>query len=278
MAHPQIAVFASLADGGARATRSIEGQATLLGRTMHAIDYDEVNDEIVVPQQFGQAILTFSGGAHGEEKPIRVLQGSLTQLASPSQLAVDPVNDELFVPEDGKILVFPRTAHGNVAPIRVLQGPDTQLGARSIAVDPVHDLIVIAGQGRRGGTRQSHLLIFNRTDEGNVSPRAVISGPKTGLTSLKNVRILPSKGWILVAQDGVQDNQGVVLDPDVGSFVAVFSIHDHGNVAPRWTIGGPDGRLRKPRGLALDPENKTVIISDKFLNAVLTYSLPEMYE
>ncbi len=62
------------------------------------------------------------------------------------------------------------------------------------------------------------------------------------------------------------------------SYVAVFSIHDQGDVAPRWTIGGPDGTLQKPRGIDLDPENKTVIISDKYLNAVLTYSLPEMYE
>ena len=33
----------------------------MLGRTMHGIDYDEVRDEIVVPQQFGQAILIFKG-------------------------------------------------------------------------------------------------------------------------------------------------------------------------------------------------------------------------
>ncbi|MDA2934422.1 hypothetical protein MYX82_08765 [Acidobacteria bacterium AH-259-D05] len=280
MAHPQIAVFARMADGGAKATRAIEGQGTLLGRTMHGIDYDEVNDEIVVPQQFGQAILTFSGGANGEEKPIRVIQGSLTQLKAPDRLAVDPVNDEIFIPEGDKILVFPRKAHGNVAPIRVIQGPDTQLGARSMAVDPVNDLLVVAGDQRRGERGQGHLLIFNRTDAGNVKPRAVISGPKTLLTSVRNVRVYPPNGWILVAEDGVQSNQGGNRDQDAGiaSFVAVFSIHDNGNVAPRWTIGGPDGRLRKPRGIALDPENKAVIISDKYLNAVLTYSLPEMYE
>ena len=33
-----------------------------------------------------------------------------------------------------------------------------------------------------------------------------------------------------------------------------------------------------PRGLTLDPKKKTVIISDKYLNAVLTFSLPEIYD
>ena len=32
-----------------------------------------------------------------------------------------------------------------------------------------------------------------------------------------------------------------------------------------------------PRGLTLDPKKKTVIVGDKYLNAVLTFSLPELY-
>ena len=43
----------------------------MLGRTMHGIDYDEIHDEIVVPQQFGQAILVFKGSTRGEAPPIQ---------------------------------------------------------------------------------------------------------------------------------------------------------------------------------------------------------------
>ena len=193
-----------MADGGAKTTRAIEGQGTLLGRTMHAIDYDPIHDEIVVPQQFGQAILTFRGGADGEEAPIRVIQGSRTQLRAPDRLAVDPINSEIIVQEGDKILVYPREANGNVAPIRVLEGPDTQLGAAAVAVDPVHDLLIVASR--------TALFIFNRTDAGNVKPKAVISGPETLLTSTRNVRVYPSKGWILVTTDGRQ-GQGVDLPP-----------------------------------------------------------------
>ena len=71
----------------------------MLGRTMHGIDYDHLHDEIVVPQQFGQAILIFKGSARGEEPPVRVIQGSKTRLIAMDRLAVDPYNDEIYVPE-----------------------------------------------------------------------------------------------------------------------------------------------------------------------------------
>ena len=253
---------------------------------MHAIEYDEIHDEIVAPQQFAQAILTFRGAASGEEPPIRVIQGNLTQLKRPDRLAIDPVNNEILVPSGDRVLVFPRSAHGNVQPVRVLMGPDTQLGASAVAVDPVNNLLVVAGsrRGARGqGTRSSnddedggqrspsHLLVFKRTAEGNARPLRVITGPKTLLVNTKNVRVHPPTGFILIARDGTEGPEDGI------SFVGVWSIHDDGDVAPRWTIGGPGGMLSKPRGLDLDPANETVIISDKDLNGAVTYHVPEIF-
>jgi hypothetical protein len=82
-----------MADGGARPVRTIEGQKSLLGRTMHAISYNEVRDEFVVPQQFGQAILTFRGDSAGEAVPLRVIQGAQTGLIEPDRLAIDAVHN-----------------------------------------------------------------------------------------------------------------------------------------------------------------------------------------
>lgn len=56
---------------------------------MHGITYDPVHDEFTVPQQFGQAILTYRGAANGEERPIRIIQGPHTQLDAPEHLDVD---------------------------------------------------------------------------------------------------------------------------------------------------------------------------------------------
>jgi hypothetical protein len=272
VAHPQIAVFARLADGGAKPVRKIEGQKTMLGRTMHSIVYDERHDEFVVPQQFGQAILTFRGGADGEEAPIRVIQGSLTELRNPDRLAVDPVHDEIFVPQGNQVLVFARAAKGNVAPIRILRGPDTKLGANALAVDPVHDLLIVGG--RTGG--ESHLLIFNRTAEGNAKPKAVIGGPKSGLAHISGpFAVYPARNEIVVSVRGSGSESNEMATDDC--FVGVWSTEDNGDVPPRWTIGGPKGVLRMVRGVDLDPKNKSVIVTDKRLNAVLTFYFPEMF-
>ena len=59
------------------------------------------------------------------------------------------------------------------------------------------------------------------------------------------------------------------------AYVGVWSEDDSGDVAPRWTIA--KGHLYMPRGLTLDPKKKTVIVSDKYMNSVMTFSLPELY-
>lgn len=245
---------------------------------MHSIAYDEVHDEFYVPVPFPQAILTFRGGANGEEAPIRIIQGPLTQLESPNRLAVDPVHNEIFVPEGSKILVYPRDANGDVAPLRVLQGPDTQLGASAVAVDPLHNVLVVAGQGpgrteaTGGGGR---FLIFNRTDQGNVKPKGVIGGPKSGFQSLSGpFTLYPPKGWIIAGDRGPGTASEMASDE---SYVGVWSINDNGDVPPRWRIGGPKGFFQMPRGIAVNPKHKELMVSDKRHNGVLTFSFPELF-
>ena len=80
MNHPQIAVFARSAGENTPYLRSIEGQKSLLGRTMHDLAFDEIHDEIVVTSALAQGILTFRGAANGEEAPIRFIQGDKTRI------------------------------------------------------------------------------------------------------------------------------------------------------------------------------------------------------
>ena len=97
--------------------------------------------------------------------------------------------------------------------------------------------------------------------------------------------LYPPTGKILVIARGARDDRGgneMAASPDAlasaTAYVGVWSIDDSGDVPPQWTIAGPNGMLRQGRGVTLDPENKTVIISDKYLNGVLTYSFPELFE
>jgi hypothetical protein len=255
-------VFARLADGQADRVGAIEGQKTQLGRTMHGMGYDPVNDEIVVPQQFGQSILVFKGGDYGEKPPLRVIQGSKTRMTALDRVAVDHVNGEYYVPEGGEILVFDRESNGNVAPKRILSGPNTGFAAaRAIAIDPVRNLLIVVGSGR-APNRGTLIAMFPRTASGDARPLRVI----TGLAGSQNTTVDPDRGLIFVVQLG--ENTG---------YVGVWGVEDSGNVPPRFVIGGPNGTLFDPRGLALDVKHQSVLVSDKQLNAVLTYHVPEIF-
>jgi hypothetical protein len=80
----------------------------------------------------------------------------------------------------------------------------------------------------------------------------------------------PARGLVFVAvvAEGRYDQK---------DYIGVWSVQDHGEVPPLWTIGGPEGILRDVRGITLDPTNKSVIVSDKTLNAVLTFHVPEVF-
>ena len=273
MAHPQIAAFSRLAKENTQPTRLLAGQKTLLARTMHDIAYDAIHDEFVVTNPFAQAVLTFRGGAEGEEPPLRVIQGPSTMMDGPDRLGIDPVNNEIYIPESDRVMVYPREANGDTAPIRVLRGPDTMLrNTGGVTIDPVHDLLIVGIQHRGGTSPPGALLIYDRTANGNVKPKAVISGPKTRIIRINQLRVYPPKGWIIAAQPGLSAEQ----EPE-DVFIGVWSINDNGDVPPRWTIGGPMSTLKKPRGVALDPKNKELIVADMRLNSVLTYYFPEIF-
>ena len=182
---------------------------------MHGLTYDEIHDEFTVPQQFAQAILTFQGGANGETAPLRVIQGSKTRLEAPDRVAVDAVNNEIYVPEGDKILVYDRMANGNVKPKMTIRGPRAMGGP--FAIYPPKKLI----------------LATNRPG-----------------------------GEVLAGDD---------------SYLGAWSYEKSSDGAPLWTIGGPHGVLQMPRGVTLDVKNKSIIASDKRLNSVLTFHLPEMF-
>ena len=246
-------------------TRKLEGQLTRLGRTVHDFAYDPIHDEIVTGSPFAQGILTFRGGADGEEPPIRIIQGPRTQIISGNsgvdRLAIDPVNNEIYVGNRlNRILVFDREANGDVAPIRVLGGPDTPNMGSTIRVDPVNDLLFVTG-GRGGGGQGASMLIFDRTASGNTPPRAVIRGPTGNQFVVHNDLII------------------------IHSYDSVFawSIHDTAeNVQPLWKFPAPLGpqaqEYTRQRGIDVDPAHKEVIIASASGNQIRIFSMPELFE
>ena len=287
MSQPRVAAFARLANGNAGPQRVITGQGSKLGRTIHGLAYDAVHDEIIVPNALADAILVFRGSANGDETPIRVIQGPCTRLVTPHSVSIDAEHGEILVASlTGKrINVYRWDANGNAAPLRVITGPQTQLGHLvGIAVDPVQNLMAVANS--------EDILIFNRTDNGDVTPRARIAGPKTGMTD-EPWQMQFYKGKIYLAASNhlhVNLYSGVTLkesskavpddpwlNPTLG-FVGIWNITDNGDVPPRAMIRGPFSGLLHPVGLALNPEDGEIYVSDSVRNGILSFVVPDLFE
>ena len=269
-----------MAKGGDMPKRLIAGQSTKLSRTMHDIRYDEVHDEFIVTNPFAQAIMVFAGDANGDQAPKRIIQGPKTQLTGSDRLEVDPVHNEIFVPLGDSIAVFPRDANGDVAPLRVIKGSNTMLKqATSASVDPVNNVLIVglnsgdSGESSAGQVPNGAVLIFNRTDDGNVAPKAVIKGPKSGITRINQIAVYPPRKLFVAAQPGPIE----VMEPE-NAYVGIWSINDNGDVPPRYVINAnAKSGMKKPRGVVLDPRHKELIIADMRLNSVLTFYFPEIF-
>lgn len=276
MSQPRISVFASLANGNAVPSRVIQGAKTLQARTSHYIAVDSVRDELVVPNPFAQAILFFRGGASGDEAPIRIIQGPKTLLNAPDNVAVDATHREIFIaqfPTDS-ILVFRSDVEGDVAPIRILHGSRTRLDRPiRVEVDPVNNVLAV--------TTDAAILIFNRTDQGDVAPRWVISGANAGVGSrfgTRDVKLVPEGRKIIAAASrGGERRVGPSGGEQFGAqrLIGVWNYGDNGNVAP-WAVlnATPTTKLAGVH-LGLNPEASELLVGGN--GVIRAYRLPEVF-
>ncbi len=246
---------------------------------MHALEYDPVHDELVVNSPLNNAILTFRGGAKGEEPPVRVILGPHTQIQSTGydgndKMGMDPVNGEIYIgvatsggAGKGVILVFDRLANGDVPPKRVLGGPETGFnfpsakgqGFPHIAIDAKRNLLIVTTNGT--------MRVFDRTASGNVKPKYVIQGPNTllrGGGGSGGATKVTEAGWI-------------VTSCERGS-VCAYNINESGNVSPHWRV--PVQELTGVGGgnATLDPIHKELIVANGGRNAIWTFSWPEVFD
>jgi hypothetical protein len=262
--HPQIAAFARLAKENDQPVRSIEGQRTLISRTMHGMAYDSVRDELVVTSPLAQTILVFRGGANGEEAPIRTIRGPHTQILGTGlngndRINIDEVHGEYYLSVLDGIAVFDRDSDGDVPPKRILRGPNTRIkGMTASAPDPVHDRLVVRGNRA--------LLIFDRLASGDAKPLATIEGSEVAVGGLPHMlRVYGPKGWII---DGYR-----------GGSLGVWSIDDRGNVPPHWKI--PVRQLAQKgegaSGIDLDPVHKELWVTSGMGNRFMSFYFPEIF-
>ena len=281
MSHPRLAVFARQANGQVAPLRILEGQKTGISRSFHGIYLDIPNDEVIMPSNVSAAILVFERTQSGNTPPKRVIQGPRTHLHSPQGVAVDNKHNELIVSNDTRlsILVFDRGAKGDVAPVREIVGPLTGIRSpQGIVVDPVHDEIILSDEGKPGEdakvseeeTKEKPkpaLLVFRRTDSGNVAPIRVITGPNTGMLRPRQIQLDTQRDELVLADRGLV--QEFVYDTP--GFLAVWKRTDSGDVPPKKIIRGTLTQLTSPRAVYVDMKNSEYGAGDTTSHSIMVY-------
>jgi hypothetical protein len=119
---PSITVYPEMAEGDAKASRTIQGPRTQLAWPM-GIEVDAEHSEIAVANNADNSVLIFRRTASGDAAPVRVIRGPRTGIDRPMGVSIDRKNDELWVANYGNhsAVVFGRTAAGNIAPKRVIR-------------------------------------------------------------------------------------------------------------------------------------------------------------
>jgi len=286
VAQPRVAAFARLANGNVAPARVITGAATKLARTVHGIAYDPDQDLIYVPNPLADAVLVFRGSANGNEPPIRVIQGSCTRLVVPHAVSLDLEHHEILVASlsSRAIAVFPWDANGNVSPIRYISGPKTRLGhVVGLGVDNASNLLAVANS--------EEILFFNRTDNGDAAPLGEIKGPHTGIGDEPwELQIYKSRIFLATSNhlhinlySGVTLKDGYNtppedpwLNPELG-FIGVWNVRDRGDVPPRAIIKGPFSQIVHPTGLALNPKNGEIYVTESIRNGLFSYLVPDFF-
>jgi DNA-binding beta-propeller fold protein YncE len=129
-----LSVYPRTGNGNIAPLRTISGSNTGFNNGPIGIALDAVNDEYLVSNpfygpNFEPVLLFFARTASGNVNPLRVIGGPNSGLLSPNGLAVDPAQNEVFVPNSGanSVTVYNRLLAGAVTPLRSIIGANTQL-------------------------------------------------------------------------------------------------------------------------------------------------------
>ena len=203
-----------------------------------------LNDKSVLPQGLYGQVLIFPAGATNVATPVGVLEGTQTQLAGPTGIAL--VGDgTLYVSNagadsatfDGSITVYAPGAQGNAAPVRVISGQNTGLvDPVGLALDSAGYLYVANGYFVPDQTGNfvftGEVLVFAPGASGDVAPVRIISGSKTLLSKPAKGVAVDSQGWIYVT------------DRDI----LVFAPGTSGDIAPSQQIVNPNSEEQSIEG------------------------------
>jgi hypothetical protein len=243
-----ILVFDRLANGNAVPKRMIASH-----NMPNGVFVDTAHDELVVANWEHRSIefyaRNWNGPRTGPKRAIEIAPDvPVVGLGNPGALAF--ARDEIIAPNcvsHPGFTSYERSSDGAVYPKRHVEGDNTQM-SRSIhnlqvwehPTDPRRDEVFVPKP------LGSAILVFNRTDDGNVKPKRVIQGPATKL----------------------EDNEGVTVDdkeiavPNRDNSILIFPRLGDGNIAPLRQIEYQAGNKDPATGAWLGPwgEGSSIVL------------------
>ncbi len=186
------------------------------------IAVNEEKQEMFMTVQHQNSVVVYRKQASGDEKPLRTIAGSDTQLEDPHGIALDVKNRLIFVSNFGNaqvsppgsrggrraadtygkfelpsITVYPLDASGNVKPLWIIEGPQTRLNWPSqMALHEARQELFVANDA------DDSILAFRAGDKGDAAPIRMIKGPNTGIKNPPGIALDVKNEEISVASMG----------------------------------------------------------------------------
>jgi hypothetical protein len=245
------------ATGNIAPSVTISGAATTLSSPSRLL-LDVASDRLFVANPGSSSVLVFESIStmSGNAAPARTISGPSTLLVSPSDLALDTVNNTLYVADGTRILAFlsASTVTGNVPPVHNIS---MGFGVGAIVLDTTGNRLYVADTS---GDAIDRLEGANAQDGAAVFA-ATISGISTGLAHPDGFA-LDSAGRLFVSNSSA---------PSITVYANASTLT--GNVAPSATISGTATALGSPGQLVLNSTvtNGELYVADALSGGILVF-------
>ncbi|HWZ45855.1 MAG TPA: beta-propeller fold lactonase family protein, partial [Candidatus Saccharimonadales bacterium] len=202
--------------------------------------------KLYVTNEDSNQVLRFDGvlTATGNLTPAATISNS-AQISAPQYLAIDAVNNRLYVATSGAVLVYDQasTKNGSVNADRTIGG---LTAPQDLALDRGHDLLYVADSGT--------VRVFSGASSANGSPAPA----RTIVPQVAGSGIVVSAIFL----DTVNDRLYIA-----DSLNAAVDIYDgantlNGNVNANRSLSGPSTGLARPEGVQVDAIGRLIVANN----------------
>lgn len=231
----RVVVFSNSTEGNTAPDREL-----LVPHRGFAIAADEQAEELFVTVQHPPAVVVYSKTAKDNEAPLRILEGSRTELTDVHGIAVNTKNKLMYVANRGSWSALEEEREWSGVPIQ------QEGGVRTWDIPGAIEHYLVPGSGK---FKPASITVYPLDATGNTAPIRTIQGPNTQL------------GWpAFIALD--EARQELYVANSWPHSILVFDATAQGNAAPIRVIKGLKTGLDNPYGIALDKQNNEIVVAN----------------